>query len=199
MKRTLCMLLVCALLAGLTAGCAKTPKNDPSESLTAQFTEKAVTAYDLDALGNEEGLVQMLVLLADGWVMDWSYGAYYKIEPGAIQDMPYEALSDDVFKWHPTQQQIENSGPDNVNVEMRIVYSDPDGRFIVYSPNVETPEMANIIMTPECFAEIIDEGSRVTTDRYVYFYKIKDDALKRLSMSMTLPDRAYYTGDEGDR
>ena len=185
-KKLIALVLTLALLAALPA-CGGTQNNDPEESETppsATFTENAVTAYRMAELGGEEGNVQMLVLVGNGWIMDVSLGLLYSISDSAIEGLEYEALSDDVFRWKPSEQALAQTEAENTNVEMRIVYSDPDGRFIVYSPNVERPDMANIIMNPAYFSDVADMKSVTIDKAYHYFYKISDPGLLQLSRSM---------------
>ena len=185
-QRILALIMALTLLAGLAACKNGNGPSDPSATGTDAgiFTGNAVTAYTIDTLGNADDAVQMLVLLADGWVMDVSMGGYYNIAPGKIENMAYEAVSDDVFRWQPSEEALAQSEAENANLEMRIIYSDPDGRFIVYSPNVENPDLANIIINPDHFADVFDEKSKVTDLNYKYFYKIKDKGLKAFSKSM---------------
>ena len=185
-KKLIAWILVLTLLAALPA-CGGTEKNDPDDPETlppVTFTEKAVTAYRLAELSNEESLVQMLILVADGWILDISLGMLYPISDNAIHGMEFEAVSDDVFRWKPSEEALAQTEAENANVEMRIVYSDPEGRFIVYSPNVENPDMANIIMNPAYFSDVADADSKITDKDYRYFYRIKDPGLLQLSRNM---------------
>ena len=181
------------MLSALPA-CGGTNNNNDATTLpAATFTENAVTAYHLADLGDEQGLVLMLVLVADGWVMDVSLGMYYTITPTELEGMAYEAVSDDVFRWKPSEASLSQAEAENANVEMRIVYSDPKGRYIVYSPNVETPDMANIICNPAYFPEIVDINSQEFDKNYHYFYKITDKDLIAFAGSMKkLPGLDYY-------
>lgn len=185
-KRTATLLAALLILTVALSACKGTAPDagDDTTAITAVFTENAVTARNLDALSNKENTVMMLALLKDGWIMDVSFGMLYQTEPGAIQGMAYEAVSDDVFRWKP-EGEAAQTDMENPNTEMRIIYSDPQGRFVVYAPNVEAPEMANIILNPDHFKEIADESSVVIDKKYQYFYKIKDEGLLGFSRAQT--------------
>lgn len=187
-KRTAALLAALLMLTGALAACKGDTPPDTGKDTTEEsvvFAENAVTARNLDALSNEEHSVKMLVLLKDGWIMDVSLGMLYDMEPGAIQGMAYEAVSDDVFRWKPEEEEVAQTDAEDPNTEMRIIYSDARGRFVVYAPNVEAPDMANIIMNPDHFQEIADESSKIVDKNYAYFYKIKDADLLRFSKSLT--------------
>jgi|GEM_PF-4346165 len=186
-NRTAALLAALLMLTGALVGCKENIPTDAEDETIMEsvvFTENAVTARNLDALSNEENTVLMLVLLKDGWIMDVSFGMLYQTEPGIIQGMAYEAVSDDIFRWIPDEDAAQTD-MENPNTEMRIIYSDQQGRFIVYAPNVDAPDMANIIMNPDHFQEIVDESSMVIDNKYNYFYKIKDEDLLRFSKSLT--------------
>ena len=186
-KRTAALLAALLMFTGMLAACKGDTPADTGNETTAEsvvFAENAVTARDLDALSNEEHTVMMLVLLRDGWLMDVSFGMLYQTAPGSIQGMAYEAVSDEIFRWKP-EGEAAQTDMENPNTEMRIIYSDPQGRFIVYAPNVDAPDMANIIINPDHFQEIADESSVVIDKNYKYFYKIKDAELLRFSKSLT--------------
>ena len=106
-KKITACILVLALLTALLAGCTETA--DPTDAETTERTPpsgSAVTAKNLEALGNEKSEVVMLILLSDGWILDISLGMVYPIEPGSIFGMAYEALSDTVFIWKPTEEEL---------------------------------------------------------------------------------------------
>ncbi len=186
-KRTAALLAALLILTVALTACKGNTPPDTGKDTTAEsviFAENAVTARNLDALSNEAHTVMMLALLKDGWLMDVSFGMLYQTAPGSIQGMAYEAVSDDIFRWKP-EGEAAQTDVENPNTEMRIIYSDPQGRFIVYAPNVDDPDMANIILNPDHFQEIADESSVVIDKNYKYFYKIKDPELLRFSKSLT--------------
>jgi predicted small secreted protein len=186
-KRTAALLAALLILTVALTACKGNTPPDTGKDTTAEsviFAENAVTARNLDALSNEAHTVMMLALLKDGWLMDVSFGMLYQTAPGSIQGMAYEAVSDDIFRWKP-EGEAAQTDVENPNTEMRIIYSDPQGRFIVYAPNVDAPDMANIILNPDHFLEIADESSVVIDKNYKYFYKIKDPELLRFSKSLT--------------
>ncbi len=185
-RRIIAILLVAALLAALLTACKGNDKpSDPTHTIEpASFTGNAVTAYHLDALGNADNSVLMMVLLSDGWILDVALGMLYDIEPGFIQGMAYEAVSDDVFIWKPSAEDLSQTEAENANLKMRIIYSDPDGRFVVYSPNIENPDLANVIINPDYFNEIADKDSRITDKNFQIFYKITDKGLLKVSDSL---------------
>ncbi len=181
-KKGIALILLLALLTVFSA-CTDKPDSPADPSTAEPSAPPAVSAYTLDSLGNADDGVQMLVLLKDGWIMDVSLGMLYTISPGEIEGIRYEAVSDTVFVWKPDESVDPNANTGNV--EMRIIYADPQGRFAVYSPNVENPDMANIIMNPDCFADVVDVKSKVTDKDYRYFYKIKDRDFLKFSKSLS--------------
>ncbi|MCH5197570.1 MAG: hypothetical protein J1E34_01580 [Oscillospiraceae bacterium] len=176
------LILITAFALSLFCGCKKTGSE-----------KNAINAHNLTGLCDENGEVFMFMMLSDGWMMA-QFAQRATVTDESMGGVSYKVLSDDVFLWQPSQESIEALGAQDAVLEARILYSDPGGRYIIYGPNTDEPSDANILINPDYFSEVADEGSVIVDDGYQIFYKMKDKPMKELSNSLKLHsfDEAVY-------
>ena len=199
MKRIIASLLALALLCGCFAACGKKDpdaQTSTEPAVPATTAPLSVTAYDIGSLAGTNSKIVMCTVTSDGWIMIVAMNPIFDYADNKIGGMAFEPVSDDVFRWVPSEESLsEEDAAENPNTEMRILYSDPDGRFIVYGPNVENPDLANIIINPDHFGEIANEEKQELTENYNFFYPIIDEGLLRFLKTMPkLYTRSDYEG-----
>ncbi|MBQ7639292.1 MAG: hypothetical protein IJS90_10370 [Clostridia bacterium] len=145
-----------------------------------KHVKKTINAYNLTDMCDEEGNVLAYMMLADGWIMS-AYDQSCAVTGETMRGVPYKVLSEDVFLWQPSQESIEAMNAQDAVLEARILYSDPYGRCLIYGPNVEKPNDANILISPEYLEEIVDAKSLVVDYNFQIFYKLKEKNVVKFS------------------